>query len=308
MTNLKIDKYFLSTMNSRFIKLLNSELDKKGKELAKDNFNALDERIASQRPRQKRIKGFKHLQSYEQRLAQGEKLSEREMRAYNTLLEKSNKHAIKLYDEAQALKSELKATKSACKKFIKDEKMPYFNDKFDFLEQSPIFENGENAELLNALQNERLAFFKDLRDFTDEFDIKQKGVNEFLNALNAFDERLEKAQRDFIENLEQNTIKISLFNEQIALNANEIQGYANRKLNELERAYYVVVDEDKAKNERNEKLDFFELETSQMLTQTPTLYERVRTFLCEKFKDSINAVSDFIAHYKAKLRNDGHRM
>lgn len=310
MTNYRIDKHFLTTINSRFIKLLNDDLVKNGKEKAID----YDENKDKDRPATKRIKGYKYQASLQERKNFGEKLSkkeERQLKKYNDL---SGKTAVRLYDE-------LKNTKSAIIRYFKDTLQPYYNEKFNFLEQSGQI----NADFLDYLQDERKNFFVELANFTKNYEIKELGSAKFLDDLKMFETKFEGIKNEFIMSLaddlknqnavfKQNLSDLSVENQiliifqgkefKIDLNSTETQNLAQSYTSALNESYEVIIDDEKPINERKNELNRF---------------ESLANYAKEKFESVYNAISkaiwatqlldivEFIKHFKGKLNNNPHR-
>lgn len=223
----RLDKYHLIGLNKRFIRLLNNELDKKGKELVKEKFNT-----DKNRPKIKRVKSLKAFYELERKIGCGENLTENEQKAYNTILEKSNIQAQRLYDKNQELENELnklqskKWNKSRAKEIFKEFSKEW-NANFDKMgfdrenETRKTFFSGE-VEFLNALDTDKIDFesytmrlfekSKELNELKQEKinelkqenarlnqEILDKGKQEFDNIINSYSQNAKDTPK--IENL-----------------------------------------------------------------------------------------------------------
>lgn len=303
-----LDKGFLHEFPQMAHFALNEKLKENGKEPVKIEFNA-DENV----PKQKRTKAFKYLQSQLEKDKHGIAMSESERKAYETNKKRAGLDKIELYNENKALQNELKATKSAIKAHIKEVKMPYFNDKFDFLKESKILKESEYQHLLK----ERKAFFEDLSNFTKDYDIKSKGVAQFLNDLNAFEVRFDKIEQNYILALEkdceilynnqnepqndkngsnlsenENLTQISVLNANFDLSHAETQILAQSYANEINTAFKTAIDEQKPNDERLNALNKFE----RLICNT------AQGFI-DKIAKKFDNLADFIDNLRAKLSN-----
>ena len=190
----RLDKYHLIGLNKRFLGLLNNELVKNGKEPVKEKFNT-----DKNRPKIKRVKSLKAFYELERKIGCGEALTENEQKAYNTILEKSNIQAQRLYDKNQELENEL--NKLQAKKWNKSrarEVFKKFSDEYNLIYDKMGLDK-ENDDRKRFFSSE--AVFVETLD-TDKMDFESYTMRNF-EIIKELNERLYRLEQEKINRLEQ---------------------------------------------------------------------------------------------------------
>lgn len=165
-----LDKGFLKDFPQKCYELLNNELERQGKEGVKMEFD-------SQKPKQKRVKGIKHLTSLQEKAKfEGwEALSQKEFKTLQTLEKQANTAGLEAYEVAK------KWNKSRVKEIVnfyrdefdakyKDIALEFKQDFFrEFTNLSKIFNPKENSEdALRALIEQMDNDFNEKLNLLDE--------------------------------------------------------------------------------------------------------------------------------------------